>query len=149
MDMFPIIRGAEYSLELIKKFKNNDITKEEFLEDLEFIQSHIQAHGIQAKQVDRFNKITWNFISRAIVKLNNCEITRNGMSVIISNEKTKPLKRYVKEWAEDIMKEDAPWNSINVFRKLISEKEHLICTEWNKRIKAHREVKNRKGQSKV
>ena len=149
MDMFPIIRGAEYSLELIKKFKNNDITKEEFLEDLEFIQSQIQAHGIQAKQVDRFNKITWNFISRAIVKLNNCKITRNGMSVIISDKKTKPLKRYVKEWAEDIMKEDAPWNSINVFRKLISEKEHLICTEWNKRIKAHREVKNRKGQSKV
>ena len=149
MDMFPKIRRAEYSLELIKKFKNNDITKEEFLEDLEVIQSQIQAHGIQAKQDDRFNKITWNFISRAIVKLNNCEITRNGMSVIISDKKTKPLKRYVKEWAEDIMKEDAPWNSINVFRKLISEKEYLICTEWNKRIKAHREVKNRKGQSKV
>ena len=149
MDMFPIIRGAEYSLELIKKFKNNDITKEEFLEDLEFIQSQIQAHGIKAKQVYRFNRITWNFISRAIVKLNNCEIARNGMSVIISNEKTKPLKRYVKEWAEGIMKEDAPWNSINVFRKLISEEERLICTKWNKRIKAHREVKNRKGQSKV
>ena len=149
MAIFPIIRGAEYSLELIEKFKNNDITKEEFLEDLEFIQSHIQVHGIQAKQVDRFNKITWNFISRAIVKLNNCEITRNGMSVIISDKKTKPLKRYVKEWAESIMKENAPWNSVNVFRKLISEEERLICTKWNKRIRAHREAKNRKGQSRV
>lgn len=148
MDM-SIIRGAEHSLELIKKFKNNDITKEEFLEDLEFIQSQIQAHGIQAKQVDRFNRITWNFISRAIVKLNNCEMTRNGMRVIISDEKTKPLKRYVKEWAENIMKEDAPWNSVDVLKELISEKERLICTEWNKRIRAHREVKNREGQSKI
>lgn len=138
--MFPIIKGAEHSLELIKKFKNNEITKEEFLEDLEFIQSQIQAHGIEAKQTYRFNKITWNFISRAIVKLNNCEITRNGMSVIISGGKTKPIKRYVKEWVENIIKEEAPWNSLDVFGKLISEKEHLICTEWNKRIRAHKKV---------
>ena len=140
MDMFPVIRGAEYSLELIKKFKNNDITKEEFLEDLEFIQSQIQAHGIKAKQTDRLNKIAWNFISRAIVKLTNHEITKNGMSVIISDKKTKPIKRYVKEWAENIMEEDAPWNSFDVFEKLISEKERLICAEWNKRIRAHKKV---------
>ena len=139
--MFPIIRGAEHSLELIDKFKNDEITKEELIEDLEFIQKQIQARGIEVKYNERFRRIAWIFISRAIVKISNCTLTKNNMCAKLQDGSTIPTKKFVKKWAENILDEEGPWNSVNNFWKLFTEKERLICIEWNKKVRIHKDAK--------